>query len=245
MIEDSYVYNQFKRIECKFQNSQDRGSMPPIRAQIALGVTGKEWKDQNYPASCKRHKLLFNTHGVIPRYCFDCYKIEIHPSTVMELFKLMIVFNELNLEDNNHRKLWLRPQKTMPVNYSGTIYFQSLTKAIKSIDNVKSVIDKEIRQDIPIKIKRGCSEFNHVLPNYHDIKESYDSLVGDKSGWREIELDFDRSGAADVLRPIVKSVLPLIADFNEYHYRVLCAWLKYARTIGDDTYLKVAETPVD
>ena len=38
--------------------------------------------------NCDRHKSIFEDHNVIPEYCFGCYKVQIEPRTVLELFKL-------------------------------------------------------------------------------------------------------------------------------------------------------------
>jgi len=245
MIEDSYIYHEFKKFESEFKNSPGSTSLPLIRAQLPLGITAKKWKDQKYPAACDRHKLLLQTHFVIPRYCFDCYKVEIHTGTVLEFFKLMFVFNDLNLENNNHRKLWLQAAKNKPENYIGTIYFQSLAEAITVSENIRPIIDNEVSPDVPIKVKRGCSEFNHILPKYHDIKESYDSLVSDKNKWREIEFNFDRNNVASKLPAIKSDTNPSIDNFNIKHFNVMHTWLKFARSIGENTYLKVTKSSLD
>lgn len=245
MIEDLYIYNEFKKFESKFKNSLDPNPLSPFNAQIGFGVTAKNWKNQKYSSGCKGHKLLFKTHNIISSFCFNCYKIEIHPGTVLELFKLMFLFNNLRLENNNHRKLWLRPRKEIPVNYSGTIYFQSLDEAKKVLEDLKSFLDKEISSNIPIKVKRGCSEFNNILPNYHDINESYDSLVSDKKKWHEIENNFDLSNAANNLPALTNNENPSIGDFNKNHFRIMYTWLTFARSIGDDSYMKVTETFLD
>lgn len=245
MIQDSFIYNEFKKFESKFLNSLDGNIVSPFHAQLGFGASAKNWKDQKYSAGCAGHKLLFKTHNIISSYCFDCYKVEIHPGTVLELFKLMFLFNDLNLKDNNHRKLWLRPRKVIPVNYSGTIYFRSMTEAIKFSENLKDIIDKEIVSGMPIKVKRGCSEFNNLLPTYYDINEDYDSLVRDKNKWQKIELYFDKSNAADNLPTIPFDTYPSVDDFDEWHFKVMWSWLNFAQSIGDQSYLKVTKTSLN
>lgn len=245
MIQDDFIYNEFKKFESKFQNSLYWNNVSPFHAQIGFGKTGKAWKDQKYSAGCAGHKLLFKTHDIISSYCFDCYKVEIHPGSVLELFKLMFLFNGLELDDNNHRKLWLRPKKEIPVNYSGTMYFRSKSEAIKNSEVMRDTINKEIVSGMPIKVKRGCSEFNDILPNYHDINEDYNSLVADKNKWQEIELHFDRSQAADKLSPVPVDILPSIDGFDNHHFKIMWSWLNFAQSIGDDSYKKVTNTSLD
>ena len=51
--------------------------------------------------NCRRHWEVFNQFKIIPEYCFGCYKVTIAPRTMMELFKLLLIFDNLELHNNN------------------------------------------------------------------------------------------------------------------------------------------------
>ena len=238
-MNNNFIFKKFSQIEAKYSQSIRIHEIDPLNAQIGFGVADKYWKNQPYEGGCKVHKLLFRSKKIISSYCFDCIKIEIHPQTVLDFFKLMFMFDSLDLKDNNHRKLWLRPRKELEVNYSGTLYFRSIAEAKKSAQKLNEIIKKEINTNIPLIVKRGCSEFNNLINNYHDINESYNSLVNDKKTWEKIEFEFKKSDEPGLIKPRPWSVYPEIENFTEYHLNIMYSWLAFAKLIGDDSYLKV------
>ena len=48
--------------------------------------------------------MLFNKYKIIPEFCFGCYKVQIEVDSIVELMKLVLVFNNLKLKNNNIRK---------------------------------------------------------------------------------------------------------------------------------------------
>ena len=44
-------------------------------------------------------EIIFNDYDVIPKYCFDCYKVLITVRSVLELFKLLMIFEKLDLPE--------------------------------------------------------------------------------------------------------------------------------------------------
>ena len=54
--------------------------------------------------NCDRHFKVFNKFKIIPKYCFNCYKIQIDMEDVINLIKLFFIFNNIKLENNNIRK---------------------------------------------------------------------------------------------------------------------------------------------
>ena len=72
--------------------------------------------------NCKRHMSIFDQHNVIPRFCFGCYKVQVEPRTIFELVKLLMIFDQLKLEDNNTRKCMIEMRPEIPGFYKGLIY---------------------------------------------------------------------------------------------------------------------------
>ena len=46
------------------------------------------YRKNSIDLGCYRHKGIFNEFNIIPKFCFSCFKIQIEPKNVMELFKL-------------------------------------------------------------------------------------------------------------------------------------------------------------
>ena len=61
--------------------------------------------------NCERHHKAFNEFNIIPKFCFSCFKVQIEPKNILELFKLFFIFDKLELPKNNTRKctVELRP----------------------------------------------------------------------------------------------------------------------------------------
>ena len=69
------------------------------------------YRNNSMDLNCKRHKTIFNKFNIIPKFCFSCYKVQIEPRTILELIKLMVIFDRIKLDENNIRKcmIELRP----------------------------------------------------------------------------------------------------------------------------------------
>ena len=238
-MNDKYIFKKFSDFENKYSHSIKIYEVDPLNAQIGFGISDKYWKDQVYDGGCKVHKHLFKSRKIISSYCFDCIKIEIHPQTVLDFFKLMFLFNDLKLKDNNHRKLWLRPRKELKVNYSGTLYFRSISEAEENAKILKEIISVKIDNSMPLIIKRGCSEFNNLISNYSDISENYDTLVNNKKSWKKIELDFKESKEPGSFMPTPWDACPEFKHFEQHHLHIMYSWLAFAKLIGDESYSKV------
>jgi len=239
LISDKFISKRFKEFELRFKESSKYGVINPIYAQLAFGKTDKNWDNQKYKQGCKACKLLFREKNIISDYCFSCFKIEIHLDSVVDLFKLMFLFNDYNFK-NNFRKLWINPKKS-EINYAGSIYFRSLEEANSFLDHFKKEISLVIKPN-KIILKRGCREFNQLLPNFFDINENYNSLVADKSKWGDIERNFANSDVIKNLPVTNFDYWPDINNFTLPHFIIMCTWLAFAKFIGDESYKKITKT---
>ena len=94
MISDEDVKQLF--LNGQVALSKDESLRREVYTQFFRGIIGHNWPD-HHPGGCKRDMAVFQRFKAIPRYCFDCYKISIEPRTVIELFKLMVFFEKLEL----------------------------------------------------------------------------------------------------------------------------------------------------
>jgi hypothetical protein len=210
-------------------------SEEPYPNQFFRGVGPHTWANQ-HPGGCKRHMLVFNKFNIIPKYCFNCYKVLIEPRTVVELFKLMMVFDKLELPNDNSRKCTVETREEISGTYKGFIVCRSVEEGMDILKLVKNVISENISDKIQATLKRGCSEYPLAYPEYARIGHGAATMEY-KEQWQEYEDLADQE-------LVINTQPPASDTYNQKTYstrdvRVMLAWLTYAATIGDLSYLKI------
>ena len=186
---------------------------------------------------CKRHFEVFNNYNIIPKYCFGCYKVQIEPRNVMELFKLFFIFDTLNLAKNNTRKCLIEMRKDIKGTYKGLIYCFSLDEANEIKKKISLLIIDQINKSIPILIKRGCSEFAISYPDYKEIKLKGEQKMKYRNEWKSKEIIIDNKlKKTNNTQKVVKDSLNGIT-LNDI--LIMRNWLRYAKKIGDLSYQKI------
>jgi hypothetical protein len=193
-----------------------------------------------FPNNCDRHKMVFDSFNIIPEHCFGCYKVTLEPRTVMELFKLLLVFDKLELPNNNTRKCIVEIRPEISGTYKGFIYCNSLDEGKEILNIVQPIVDGTISEGIPISVKRGCSEFQAAYPAYGLITDNKTQQMTYNEEWRKHEAYADRNM---IIQPDNNHI-----DFTYNHSGftlldalVMRKWLAYAANKGDSTYLNIVE----
>lgn len=223
---------------------QDKLGKPAIYGgygtlQISRGKSPQLWKDAPI-GGCARHHVVFDRFGVIPEYCFDCYKVLVTPRTVVELFKLLIIFEKLTLPGDNTRKCMTEGRDDCSGAYKGFAYCRSIEEGKAVRDVVRKAVAGGISPDVHVKLKRGCSEFGSAHPRYSPAKPGVAVLKYDQT-WKVhedfVDKNFDFGNVADAnvitTNTVANTYSP--AEIFAMHY-----WLRYAATIGDTSYLDIA-----
>ena len=70
---------------------------------------------------CKRHMDIFNQFSIIPEACFSCYKVQFLPRSFIELLRLYLIFDRLELQNQNIRKWMIELRPNIPGFYKGFI----------------------------------------------------------------------------------------------------------------------------
>jgi hypothetical protein len=204
--------------------------------QFYRGIAAINWENQ-HPGGCKRHTSVFAKYKIIPRYCFNCYKIGIAPRTVVELFKLMLVLDQLVLPNDNTRKCMVENREQVSGAYKGLIYCRGLEEGREIVKMMDKVISGEISENIPVTLKRGCTEYGLAYPEYARIGQGMIAMEY-KEEWQVYEDMEDRK--------FVANTQPSLNDTNNRptytlkDVRAMLYWLKYAAMIGDRSYLKIS-----
>jgi len=234
MISDEDVKRLFKNGRTILAKHSNPNTLLPT--QFHRGVGLHAWEGQ-HPGGCERHMSVFDRFNIIPEYCFNCYKVSFEPRTVVELFKLMVVFEKLKLPNDNTRKCIVETRQQVSGAYKGFIYCRGIEEGKKILKIAKKVVSEEIPKRIPITLKRGCSEYSLAYPEFAQMRQGMADMEY-KEEWRSYEALFDQDS-------IVNTKLTMSDTHNNPAYtlqdaQIMLAWLKYAATIGDISYLKIS-----
>jgi len=224
MIPDEFVAHLYSKANQLLIDNLD--SKEILRTQFFRGLNP-------FTVDCIRHITIFNELNIIPKRCFSCYKVSIQPRTVVELFKLMVIFGELKPPEDNARKCMVECRQKIAGTYKGLIYCSSIDEAEDVKDWIEKLVSEEISNDITVSIKRGCSEYAAYYPEYAQIDQDIPVMQYNEE-WQKHEALFDKDYIFET-QPV---------SFNQTSYnlndaKVMLAWLRYAATIGDMSYLKI------
>lgn len=204
-----------------------------ITKQIHRGQASRFWDDAA-KGGCAQYAALFTDFDVIPKYCFDCYKVVLELSTVVELFKLLLIFERIELPRDNSRKCIIDTRKFSAAKYKGFIYCRGIEEANELCHLMQKEVADNISPDIKIKVQRGCSEYSQKYPEYAQIS-SGENKFKYKKNWRFYEDFVDKhyvfEGNVDCFDEDGKGTDPL-REIPAFQF-----WLKFAASIGDTSYL--------
>ena len=108
--------------------------------------------------------------------------------------------------------------------YKGLVYCRSLEEAKKLTNFISGW-----RDNLKIKIKRGCSEFEIAYEGYEVIEDTSKQIMEYPSSWTKIETQYDSLSAL----VNEKSVFASLPSLCLSDLLVIEKWLDYANGIGD------------
>ena len=235
MISDEDVKKLF--LNGQVALSKDGSLKRNIYTQFFRGKLDRNWSD-HYPGGCKRDMTVFRQFKVIPKYCFDCYKVSIELRNVVELFKLMMVFEKLDLPNDNTRKCMAETRAQVSGAYKGFIFCRGIEEGEKIINMIQKLIAEEISKKIPITLKRGCSEYALAYPEYAQIGKG-STIMKYREEWQVYEDMVDENFVIDT--QISESDTNNHSTYTLDEAVTMFYWLQYAATIGDMSYLKISD----
>ncbi len=193
--------------------------------------------------NCKRHLKVFSIHKIIPKFCFNCYKVQITLSSIVDLIKLYFYFNNLFLKKNNIRKCIVELRKNISGNYKGYIFTSSIIESEEIMNLVKKdLIDKEINLD-KIEIKHGCTEYYSEYALFKKTDQEVKNKIYQKE-WDNIEKEFDDKNLIKE-NDMEKIFNNTLNKFNLSDYLIIKNWFLYAKIIGDFSYQEVFKLDID
>ncbi len=193
--------------------------------------------------NCERHLSIFAKHKIIPKFCFECYKIQITLINVIDLLKLYFYFNNLNLQNNNIRKCVVELRKNVSGNYKGYIFTNSLKESEEIIKLINNDLSKNSMGIKNIEIKHGCTEYYEEYELYKDINNDFSEKIY-QSHWINIEKEFDKKNLIEENNK-ERTFNFTLNKFNLPDFLIIKNWLLYAKIIGDESYKEIFKFEID
>ena len=188
--------------------------------------------------NCERHHKVFNASKVIPKNCFGCYKVQANPKNVVDLIKLYLIFDRLDLKNNNNRKTFCEIRPYVKSTYVGFIYCYSFEEASEVKNKLEKLYSKFIDKNNKIWIKRGCSEFSLAYPDYKQTNKKAKNFMKYNENWKEKEKIIDNKipERDKISKRFSKKH---ITGINLHDVLSIRNWLVYAKKINDESYKKI------
>ena len=210
------------------------------RYNIRIGThLSQVYRRNSIDLNCKRHKAIFNKFNIIPKFCFGCYKVQVEPRSILELIKLLIVFDQIKLDKNNTRKCMIEMRKEVSGFYKGLIYCTGLEEANQIANYLGKILEEKISSELSVMIKRGCSEYPVSFPDYKEINKSGPQLMNYNENWKSVEKNHDS------LSPMKSNkIIPTLSGINFHDILIIQNWIDYAKGIGDTSLNLLGQTKV-
>jgi len=164
--------------------------------------------------------VFFEILGHIPSQCRSCYKVVVRPRNVVELFDLYEVQKTMDVPCKCGREL--RPS----VNglWGGYFYCRGLEEGLRRKEEVRKLVDEHISPEIPVFLKRYCTEFEIDGPPSNETPHTITK--------EEQEME-DK----------VLFLFPAKGSFTNnpewLNAKVMREWIEYAHANGDNSYLEL------
>jgi hypothetical protein len=206
---------------CSDSESEAYGKIIP---RMQAMVLWSPWIMVRYPKTkCDVWNFIFyKEFGIHPTFCREnCYKVVVYPKTFAEMYRLYEAMEG-----------WYMPSKVgfetrsyipdKPSNYAAFFYCNSEEDGQKKYSVVRRLVTEVLGEDTKVILKQGCTEMEldkGVEPD-PDLETRLNDIfyMGQEKG----------------------SAPPAWVKNGQIQW-----WLKYARTIGDETYKEICELPAD
>ena len=194
------------------------------------------YRHNSIDLNCSRHFRIFNEFNIIPKFCFDCFKVTVEVKTVLDLMKLYFIFDKLYPDQKYSRKLMIESRQDVSGNYKGFIYCSNVEDGENVQIELKKILINNLGNDCSISLKRGCSEFSLKYPSYKKASKNKNDMMSYDKIWEQKEEIIDNK----IYNNNSKKD-NIYTSLNGYFLRdilVMRNWLIYAKEIGDNSYIE-------
>ena len=192
----------------------------------------QSYRRNSLDLNCIRHHEVFNNSNIIAKFCFNCFKIQIEPSNVIDLIKLFFVFDRLELSKNNQRKCMVELRKEVSGLYKGIIYCSNVEEAKNILEDITPLLNLNLKYKV--SIKRGCSEFYKSFSNFNIIDKKDINFMDYPKKWEKIEQKIKIKKNYNTIK-----INNTVSGMSISDFLVINQWLNYAKEIGDQSYKQI------
>jgi len=158
--------------------------------------------------------------GNPPSGCQSCWKVVVKMNTVEQL----ITMKDWQKNEEGSCKCGIEVRSYVHGLYGAYFYSRSQEEGLRTLARIREYVYGEFGDDIPVYLKRGCTEMEDAFPNSHLWEvtpqvEHWESLI---NFW----IPYDNIKVRQV---------PFVEDY------VVKKWIVFAYTHGDETYTKYTD----
>lgn len=168
------------------------------------------------------HRVFYNVLDHIHSHCRNCYKVVVRPQTLEQLFDLYEVERDMGVPC----KCGIELRKTVGAMYGGYFYNRGYKNGLERYKQVRKLVDKNLSSDVPVILKRFCTEFE--LGGEQVSGQGPSDQIG-KVTTEEKEME-----------EYIEAHFPKVAPNNpqaKHHIAyVMKKWIHHAFEHGDETY---------
>ena len=195
-------------------------------------IETQSYRRNSLDLNCIRHHEVFNNSNIIAKFCFNCFKIQIEPSNVIDLIKLFFVFDRLELSKNNQRKCMVELREEVSGLYKGIIYCSNVEEAKNILEDITPLLNLNLKYKV--SIKRGCSEFYKSFSNFNIVDKKDINFMDYPKKWEKIEQKIKIKKNYNTIK-----INNTVSGMSISDFLVINQWLNYAKEIGDQSYKQI------
>ena len=195
-------------------------------------IETQSYRRNSLDLNCIRHHEVFNNSNIIAKFCFNCFKIQIEPSNVIDLIKLFFVFDRLELSKNNQRKCMVELREEVSGLYKGIIYCSNVEEAKNILEDITPLLNLNLKYKV--SIKRGCSEFYKSFSNFNIVDKKDINFMDYPKKWEKIEKKIKIKKNYNTIK-----INNTVSGMSISDFLVINQWLNYAKEIGDQSYKQI------
>ena len=172
---------------------------------------------------CGLYQTYFQRFGFIHSTCQECWKVVVRPRTLIELHKLLELQKVLDLPS----KCGIEKRDTVHGLYGGYFYNDSLKQGREIYKVVRSNVDLNISPEVPVILKRACTEFELEM--------------GPSDEW---EVSQDQKDLEYLLSDLIDYRPRHMPQPDHLKDSVFRSWIHWAYACGDKTYFEYTGSPL-